>query len=185
MIRSPFTIEAACREDLEALPGIEREATSLFAGWPVPMEVLQEETSLQEFSAAQRAGRLWVARSQGGSAVGFALVDLIAGGPHLEEMDVLPSHGRQGIGRALVRTVLAWARASGYASLTLTTFRDVPWNAPFYARLGFLEVPPRELSPGLQERVREEAARGLDPRTRVVMSRSLRAPPGALLREGA
>jgi GNAT superfamily N-acetyltransferase len=170
----PFTIEPACVSDLEVLPSIEREAASLFAGWDVPIEVLQEQTTLQEFSAAQRAGRLWVARTQRG-VVGFALVDLVGGEPHLEEMDVLPSQGRQGIGRALVQAVQAWARVSGYASLTLTSFRHVPWNAPFYERIGFREIPLQELSPALQAVVREEAGRGLDPATRVVMSCSVGA----------
>lgn len=165
----PFTIEPARIEDIAQLSAIEREAASLFAGWQVPIEVLEEETSLPEFSAAQRAGRLWVARSNGGSVVGFALVDLVGGRPHLEEIDVHPSHGRRGIGRALVEAVRAWARASGYTSLTLTTFREIPWNAPFYERIGFRVLPTHELSPDLQAVVRDEAARGLDPAARVVM----------------
>lgn len=60
--------------------------------------------------------------------------------------------------------------------MTLTTFRDVPWNAPFYARAGFRELAAAELSPELAELVREEAARGLDPERRVVMRCPL-APP--------
>jgi len=175
MTRFLFTIQPASIDDLEDLPRIEREAASLFAGWRVPLEVLREQTPLHEFAAAQRNGRLWVARSQGGRVVGFALVDLVGGEPHLEEMDVLPSYGRQGIGRALVQVVQAWARASGYVSLTLTTFRDIPWNAPFYGRVGFQEVSPQELSPALESVVREEAARGLDPALRVVMSCSVGA----------
>jgi len=175
MTRFPFIIQPACIDDLEVLPRIEREAAALFVGWQVPLEVLQEQTPLQEFAAAQRDGRLWVARSQDDSVVGFALVDFVGGEPHLEEIDVLPSHGRQGVGRALVQVVQAWARASRYVSLTLTTFRDIPWNAPFYGRVGFREVSPQELSPALQMVVREEAARGLDPARRVVMSCSVGA----------
>jgi GNAT superfamily N-acetyltransferase len=169
-MRIPFTIEPARIDDLEILPMIEREAASLFVGWQLPIEILQEQTALPEFSAAQRAGRLWVARSHGGNVIGFALVDLVGGQPHLEEIDVRPSHGRQGIGRALVLTVQAWARASGYTRVTLTTFREVPWNAPFYAGVGFRVLSPHELSHELQAVVREEAARGLDPAARVVMS---------------
>ena len=29
----------------------------------------------------------------------------------------------------------------GLPCLTLTTFRDVPWNAPWYSRLGFEPAP--------------------------------------------
>jgi GNAT superfamily N-acetyltransferase len=175
MARVPITVQPARIDDLDDLPGIEREAAGLFVGWHVPLEVLQETTPLDEFAAAQRRGHLWVARSQSAGVFGFALVELVDGTPHLEELDVAPSHGRQGIGRALVQFVKAWARRSGYTSVTLTTFRDIPWNAPFYARLGFRVLAPAELSPALQSVVADEAARGLDPATRVVMCCSLGA----------
>ena len=41
----------------------------------------------------------------------------------------------------LVLQVCDWAAGNGYASVTLTTFRDVPWNMPFYERLGFRVIP--------------------------------------------
>jgi GNAT superfamily N-acetyltransferase len=98
--------------------------------------------------------------------VGFALVKMLADDlPHLEEIDVHPTHGRRGLGTALVRAVCEWATASGYVMLTLTTFRAVPWNLPFYGRLGFVEIPRETLRPELSA----EAHRGLDPDTRVVM----------------
>src|SRR5713101_5402037 len=89
--------------------------------------------------------------------------------PHLEELDVDPSHGRRGLGTALVRAVCEWATVSGYVVLTLTTFRAVPWNLPFYARLGFVEIPRETLRPELSAVISEEAHRGLNADTRVVM----------------
>jgi hypothetical protein len=53
--------------------------------------------------------------------------------------------------------------------LTLTTFRAVPWNFPFYTHLGFVEIPRETLRPELAALVSEEADRGLDPDTRVIM----------------
>jgi predicted N-acetyltransferase YhbS len=90
--------------------------------------------------------------------------------PHLDELDVEPSHGRRGLGTALVRAVCDWASVTGYSTLTLTTFRTVPWNLPFYVRLGFVEIPPHLLRPELAAVVAEEAQRGLAPETRAVMS---------------
>ncbi len=113
---------------------------------------------------------MWVARSDSGRVVGFAQVDLVAGRPHLEEMDVHPDFGRRGIGARLLGAVRDWARAAGHEAVTLTTFRDVPWNAPFYRRAGFRGLAPHELGPALRALVADEAARGLDPATRVIMS---------------
>src|SRR5688572_8497242 len=128
MSRSRVAIDLARRDDIAALPAIERAATELFAGWAVAESVPQDETSLEELAFAQRAGLLWVARGAEGVPIGFALVELLAGEPHLEEIDVLPAHGRRGIGRALIGAVKAWVSAAGHRSLTLTTFLEIPWN---------------------------------------------------------
>jgi len=50
--------------------------------------------------------------------------------------------GQRGYGRALLDTAMDEARRRGYELITLRTYADVPWNAPFYARAGFVETPP-------------------------------------------
>ena len=104
--------------------------------------------------------------------MGFAHVEVLErDAAHLEEIDVDPRHGRRGLGTKLVLQVCDWAAGKGYASVTLTTFRDIPWNMPFYARLGFSIVATEHLSPALRAVVEDETRRGLDPSRRVVMSR--------------
>jgi len=175
-------IELARPGDVGALPAVEREAGSLFAGLGVADPVLGETTPLATLAAAQAEGRLWVARA-GGKPIGFALVDLVDGAPHLAEIDVLPAHGARGVGRALLEAVCRQAAEAGHPVLTLTTFREVPWNAPFYARAGFRELAASELGPGMVEILRDEARRGLDPARRVAMRRDL-APAYAAAARG-
>jgi len=159
-----YSIRSARAEHIPALPAIELVAAQLLRGH-APESVLAETTDERTLADAARDGRLWVA-STGSTPVGFALVKMLADDlPHLEEIDVDPSHGRHGLGTALVRAVCDWATASGYVMLTLTTFRAVPWNLPFYARLGFVEIPCETLRPELAGVVSEEAHRGLDPHT--------------------
>jgi GNAT superfamily N-acetyltransferase len=163
-----YSIITATPEHLEALSGIELAAATMFEGY-VSASVPQDNTPQSKFRSAQREGRLWVALF-GETPVGFAFVEMRAEDlPHLEEIDVTPAHGRRGLGTALVRTVLDWVVSAGYQQMTLTTFRSVPWNMPFYARLGFVEIPTHELRPELETVVRDEAARGLDRDQRVVM----------------
>jgi GNAT superfamily N-acetyltransferase len=134
--------------------------------------VLTETTSHEDLLAAQRDGHLWVALGSDDLPVGFAHVEILEPGvAHLEEIDVHPEHGRRGLGTRLVIAICAWALTAGYRSLTLSTFRDVPWNMPFYAQLGFEVVPHDDLSPALRAVVRDETRRGLDPTRRVVMRR--------------
>lgn len=133
--------------------------------------MLQETTGRQELVRAQGEGRLWVAVADD-APVGFAHVELLEpGAAHLEEIDVLPDHGRRGLGTRLVAAACAWAEACGHACVTLTTFRHLPWNMPFYARLGFEEIPSADLSPALRRVLQDEARRGLDPARRVAMRR--------------
>jgi len=170
-----YSIVRARREHLRALPAIELAAAQLLRGH-APERVLLETTDPQTFADAADHGRLWVALA-GKTPVGFALVQMLADDlPHLEELDVEPSHGRRGVGTALVRTVCEWAAVTGFSMLTLTTFRAVAWNLPFYARLGFTEIPADGLRQELAAVVSEEAGRGLSRETRAVMSYRFRAP---------
>jgi GNAT superfamily N-acetyltransferase len=167
-----YQIAPARLKDIPFLPSIERAAATLLAGH-APASVLNETTSQREFEDAQRSGRLWVAR-RNGVPVGFAHAEVLEPRvAHLKELDVHPEHGRRGLGKQLVMAICAWASAEGYESLTLTTFRDVPFNMPFYAWLGFKVVPVERLSPALRSTLEGEARRGLDPRRRVAMERIL------------
>ena len=165
-----YTIAAARPEDLRWLAAIELAAARLLAGY-APESILNETTSLDVLKQAQREGHLWVALADD-VPVGFAHVELIErDAVHLEEIDVHPDHGRHGLGAKLVLQVCEWASDHGYRSVTLTTFRDVPWNRPFYARLGFDVVPPDQLSIALRAVIDDETRRGLDPSRRVAMRR--------------
>jgi GNAT superfamily N-acetyltransferase len=92
--------------------------------------------------------------------VAFVVVELVDGVPHIWQLSVLPDHGRQGLGTALVAAACDWARSAGFAAMTLTTFRDVPWNGPFYASLGFVAI--NDLSPALASIRDHERAIGDD-----------------------
>ena len=122
------------------------------------------------FDQAARERRLWTAVTRAsGLPVGFALVTIVDGSAHLHEMDVHPDHGRRGLGTALVGAVVEWARGKRFSCVTLTTFRHLPWNGPFYRRLGFEALSPAELTPGLARLLDQEVRDGLDGSKRVAM----------------
>ena len=170
-------IEPAQAGDLSKLAEVERAANRLFVERGVTGVTTEDVTSLAELLEAHEAGLLWVARRAGGEPIGFALLCFADGQPHVEEIDVDPAYGRRGIGRALLQTTLSWARVAGHRAVTLTTFRDIPWNAPFYASAGFRSVAAHEIGPELAAIVRDETARGLDPSQRVTMRHDLAVLP--------
>jgi len=162
-------IRLASSEDLPFLTDIEQAAGELFAQYEFTSDIPADLIPLEKFTEAQRNNLLWVAAPLNEKPVGFALVELVDGAAHLAEIDVHPEFGRQGIGTRLVNTIIEWVRSSGIAAVTLTTFRDIPWNAPFYQRLGFRVLESEELTPGLAEIVEDEERRRLPRKFRVVM----------------
>ncbi len=172
-----YGVRTARADDLDALPQIEREAAALFRGYlretGMSAAAFEDVSTIDDLESAMRAGRLWVATYRD-RPVAFAWVELVAGYAHLEEVDVDPAHARRGLGKALIDVVSAWAVSRRIPALTLTTFRDVPWNAPYYERLGFEAVDAGRLSPAHVEIVRDEASRGFDPAKRLTMIMPLR-----------
>ncbi|MEU2184816.1 GNAT family N-acetyltransferase [Streptomyces thermolilacinus] len=130
----------------------------------------------QALEAYRAAGRARVA-DRDGRPVAYLIWDDVDGSVHVEQVSVHPDAARRGVGRALIEDLAADAAARGVPALTLTTFADVPWNAPYYARLGFRALPEAELTDGLRAIRRAEAAHGLDRWPRLCMRRDLRRRP--------
>lgn len=157
-----------------AIAAVERAAATLFDPADVSAVLRAETSDPEELEQARRDGWLWVALDPEERVVGFAHVEPLGGNAHLEELDVHPEHGRRGLGRALVEQVQRATRERGLPAVTLTTFAHVPWNAPFYASLGFESLDPDELPEALRERRAHEDAEGLAAEKRVVMRWSAR-----------
>jgi GNAT superfamily N-acetyltransferase len=87
-------------------------------------------------------GFLLVVALDDGDVVGFAHVVEMDGLCHLEQLSVRPEHSRRGLGRRLVTAAVDHARLLGHERITLRTYADVPWNAPFYRSVGFVEEEP-------------------------------------------
>lgn len=166
-------IRLARPEDLVHLPEIERAAGAAFRDLDMASVADDEPPPTDVLRAYQRAGRAWVATDDVDRPIAYIVVDVVDEAAHVEQVSVHPDWARQGLGRRLLDAAEVWARELGLTAMTLTTFTDVPWNTPYYARLGFQVVAENEWTAG-QRRIREhEAAIGLDAWPRVVMRRPI------------
>jgi len=152
------------------LPNIERSAGEAFRAidslaWLADGEDHPAATHLAHVAA----GTSWVAIDAGDAPVGFLIGDIAGGTFHIVEISVRLDRQRSGCGRALLSHVVDWARAQGLRAVTLTTFRDVAWNAPFYRRFGFYEIEWQELEQRVIGALRREAAIGLPRERRCAM----------------
>lgn len=170
---STYTIRPAHATDLPHLPAIEAAAAQLFRDTPHAFIADSSGMALTSLEAHLAHNRIWVAvhRDEIGNEqlVGFAVARKLDGEVYLHEIDVHPDHGRRGLGRRLIDTVIAWTRQECLPAVTLSTFRNIAWNEPYYTSLGFQPLDDADLGPGLRGVRDHEAADGLDSRERVCM----------------
>ena len=146
------TVRPVEDDEVDLMMGIEEASDRLlepFGAWPLP-------ASRPEAKAAERA-RTAATLVAGRPPVGFGRLEVVDGHPHLGQLSILPEYGRLGIGTSLVVTACDWARRRGYRLITLTTFADIPFNAPFYRRLGFRQLGDEEIGRELRQVISNEA----------------------------
>lgn len=168
-----YRIRPARPDEVWRLREIEDEAGTMFSGLGLIDEALDMSFPLDDLARLIGLGQVWVGVAADGVPVGMVIASVREGAVYVEEMDVLPGHGRRGLGARLLARVCAWAQAQGHPAVTLSTFRDVPWNGPFYRKHGFRDVPPADWTPGMRAIREKEAQHGLRVDARVFMCRSL------------
>jgi GNAT superfamily N-acetyltransferase len=159
-------IRPATTNDIGAMQEIERRAGEQFRDVAMPAIADDPPFDAAELVPFVTDGRAWVIDGDDGAPVAYLLVEAVDDAAHVAQVSVLPDLARRGLGRALVDHVDEWARAHRLSAITLTTFRDVPWNGPYYERLGFATVLPDEQGPQLRAVVESELhlERGNGPR---------------------
>ena len=167
-----FVIRPPAADELARLVEIEAAAGQAFADHGMPEIAADDPGSPEELEAYRRAGRAWIA-ADGDGPVAYLLAAEVDGCLHVEQVSVDPAHAGRGIGAALIDHLAGVARAERRPALMLTTFRDIPWNAPYYARLGFTELPQGEWGPQLRALVAHEATAIPGDHPRVAMIRRL------------
>lgn len=171
---SLYTIRAAMPGDLPLLPDIEKQAARQFkqtrhrefADWPLASADIDLEREW-----------VWVVADFDNAPVGFAIVRGYGKSLHIQEIDIHPAHARRGLGAMLIEHIAGIARDHDAEAITLTTFSDVPWNAPYYERLGFRLLDNDALPQHLQTIREYEASQHFPMHYRVCMQFDIQPPP--------
>ena len=172
------TVEIRLATEAEArqCPAIEKAAGDMFADHH-PSIVEDVEASPDRFLEACRLGALLVAVTAQGRVLGHAMLAREEDAAHLAEFDVHPDAQRRGLGARLLGAVEDWGRARGAERIVLTTFRDVPWNQPYYERRGFHEIPLQTAPAAVRREAEELVAEGFGPEVRLAMERRIEKKP--------
>ncbi|EDL48458.1 GNAT family N-acetyltransferase [Erythrobacter sp. SD-21] len=170
---SDFAIRLARAEDAAGFHEVEEDAATILreepslAGIPVP----PSETA-EHYRVLIGKGSCLSAVAED-RLVGFAAATRVGRELHLHGLSVRRDSQQMGIGSTLLRALAIDARNCGLRAITLTTYRDIPWNAPFYARHGFVEVENLEGRAHLAESLEAAVALGLPRDRRIAMIRFL------------
>ena len=171
MCETAAMIRPALTTDIERLQDIEIAAGQPFRAIGMDRIADDDPPSTQNLTGYIERHCAWVSAIDGVVAA-YLLADRIEVFAHIEQVSVHPDYGRRGVGAALIEHLDQWAKDHGLTALTLTTFRDVPWNGPYYERLGFHEMTD---APDELVAIRaHETELGLDEWPRIAMVRTCR-----------
>ena len=160
---SVATIRLGRPDDLAHIPAISASGEETFARYGQPLGDGASPMQPEHCAAPLAEGLLWIAEDDSGP-IGFLAAEITGDALYVAEIDVLIERQRQGHGRRLMAAAIEAARARGLAAVTLETFRNIPWNGPFYASIGFVEVPTEALTPHLASAIALQAAHGFTDR---------------------
>ncbi|MEO6997150.1 MAG: GNAT family N-acetyltransferase [Terracoccus sp.] len=173
MTLPPGRVRRARVDDLATLCDLETEADGRFALVGLAGLVGASAPHVDSFRDGVENGRLFVSTDTDDRAIGFIRIERLDGQAHIEQVSVHPAQAGHRIGAQLMTVAQEWARAQGGDRLTLTTFRDVLWNGPYYERLGWVVLPAEQLGPDLTAARARERRLGLDAAPRQAMVKYL------------
>lgn len=170
----PAVIRRGGAGDAVACAAIEAACTRQFRDSPQPaVAALPVPPPAVHVAAAERGELFVIEPGEGGGIAGFAWFVTAAPDLHVAELDVAPRFQRRGLARALLDHAAGLARGRGLTGLCLTTFANIAWNAPAYARMGFRPLAPEDAPEICRAETARLAALGFDPATRIAMRRSV------------
>ena len=146
-----------------ALHEIDRKGTALLADHGFPSLLDEPAPALGRYRDWLAEHIVFVAADRLNRPVGFSVATDRLGGEasvhYLHLLVVDPAHGRRGIGAALLEANASRARWAYQPAIALSTFRAVPFNAPFYRRHGFHDVDVAAADPALRAQFARGSAR--------------------------
>jgi GNAT superfamily N-acetyltransferase/sporulation protein YlmC with PRC-barrel domain len=148
---SEFTIRLARPEDFAAINEVDQAVGDMFRDFGVDTSQSDSDSQSSAPRFFDEGTRAWVATIGDDDGVaGYIFVFPLDDAAYIAQVSVHPAHQRKGLGTALLDTADAWAEVQGLSALSLVTYTDVPWNAPWYRRIGFTDIGDARMGDGLR-----------------------------------
>jgi len=168
-------IREADPEDYQFLPEIEADAAQVFRAVGLA-GIADMQPNPPEYYKTLLEPKIILLAEYKSVPAGFGVAYPVDGQAYLREVSVKQAFSGRGIGRQLVEALIQKAIAQGYDKMILRTFRDIPFNTPFYQKLGFEIFEPDTNWPELTKIIGHEKTAGLELKPRVFMILNLESP---------
>lgn len=129
---------AADAADAEALSAIEDNAATVFRQLGGSFAKIDFSALTPEFyvDAISQNQIIWLVELRG-EPVGFLRAKPVDDILFCAEMSVQKHHHGKGLGEKLINHFMNYAKSDGFSGVAGITYKNVPWNGPYYQRLGF------------------------------------------------
>jgi GNAT superfamily N-acetyltransferase len=168
-----FIIRRAQSWEIPLLEYVERSAAEIFRTANLGFLADGDTVDPAALAAMAHANHLWIAANRFDQPIGFVGGEYLNGNFHIVEISVAKEFQGKGVGKALMTAMVQQVSREGYKSVTLTTYKKLPWNAPWYSKMGFFEVNAQDMGREYLDILASEAQHGLDVRSRCVMKKIL------------
>lgn len=168
-----YTIRIAAQHELNSLPALEMAAAQRFRASNHPAAADGQPISVGLHARWLAHDGVWIAESPRGELAGFLVWIPLALDMYVVELDVHPQHAGRRLGSQMLDALGEFGSRLGFVRLVLRTFRDVPWNGPYYRRLGFEPLAEHEEHVELTNIRLHEASVGLDATLRSTLFRPI------------
>jgi ribosomal protein S18 acetylase RimI-like enzyme len=169
---NPPHIRQGTYRDIEIVRDLERRSTVRFEGTDFAHHIGEDPTDAEHLIQRATDGGFLVA-VEADRPVAYVIFREVEGCGYIEQIDVDPDYAGRRLGAALLDAVADIGRRRGWPALTLSTYRDIPWNAPWYRRLGFVDWEGDALDEGHRAIRERHIANGLAEDRRTFMRRSI------------
>lgn len=176
-------IRLGSADEIHKVAPLELAAAEAFR--TIGMDAIADDAPMSEAEllAAIDEQRFWVAVEYG-VLKAYLVGDFLPRSLHIDQVTVHPDASRRGLGALMIESVSADPRARERGLITLTSFANVPWNAPYYERIGFIDIAESDWPEGVAEKVALEQSKNLAAWPRVVMQRVIPEEPAAFPPDG-
>ena len=146
-------------KDIPVLQALEAAAAQRFLAIPeLAILAHSEVTDSQVHQQSISQALAWLVEDISGRILGFCYAQQLADSLYLAEISSHPDARGMGVGRMLVIHSRQVAAQRGLSGVTLTTYRDIFWNGPWYQRQGFIVLEPSSLCSELSDIVQSQTA---------------------------